>query len=665
MPKSAPPSRPSSPARALEPAAWFFIGALALLAFGLLIQPLGDPDVFIHLRDGRHWIESHFRVANDPFSYTASEKPFDRIEAWFRIGLYSAWTLAGYDGLIVGKALLMTAALGLLGILIYRRWRNLGATAVLLGLAALAPMSRLFPERPYIFTYLFLPLVLLILEAEDAAPSSPAPHRPWLLWSLPLLVIPWVNLHPGFMVLFVFLGARLLSDGLAYLRKRGPEVRSRLLRLSAVTGLCLLAGALNPLGFSIYRYVVEHLGSREFMTFITEWKPPTVGGEPVFFILLGLAWAAQAANWRRTKLTDLLPLAVFSYMAATAYRNIPLFVIAALPPLAGHANDLRARWFPRAQIPVSRRRLGLWAGGAAALALLGIAAASGWAFRPGLLPAFYPEAGLRWLEEQRFQGRLLTHDIWGGYTGWQTHGRVKVFMDGRLPTFGEALYRDYRKMIWGDETECRPLLARYQIEGVLVSPKNDIGLFRQLWMSGEWSLVYWDDVCLLYVRRQGANEDLASRAGYYAVDPKHTPYFDLKHPDEALLELRRAAAAAPASFLPHFLEGDLLLRLKRFDESRSALERSLRLSPGHAASCFDLGLLAQQVNRPEEAEHCLRRVIRLRNDQALYALACYHLGALLSATPLRRTEALRWAREAVRALPEWEQGKQLLNRLEQ
>ena len=65
------------------------------------------------------------QVGNDPFTYTASEKPFDQIEPLFRIGIYELWRVGGYDLLILTKALLMTLTFLSLGLLMFRRWPRL------------------------------------------------------------------------------------------------------------------------------------------------------------------------------------------------------------------------------------------------------------------------------------------------------------------------------------------------------------------------------------------------------------------------------------------------------------------------------------------------------------------------------------------------------------
>ncbi len=647
-----------------DPAAAAFLAACLLLACGLLVQPVADPDVFIHLRDGRYLVEHGFQVDREPFSYTAPDQPFETVEWLFRTCAYGVWRVGGLNLLVLLKSLALTAALFLLGRLLYRRWPNYGGVAVLLALGALAPMARFFPERPYVVTYLLLPLVLLWLEDLRTAPPGreAAAHR--RLWLLPLLVVPWANLHPGFLVVFGFLGAQGAEDAwLAWRRQDAASVR-RLRTLVAVSLAAVAAGMINPMGFGLYTFSFEMMGSREFMRYILEWAPPRPASEPVFFGLLALSWLALAVNRRRARLADLLVLAVFSYMGVSSYRNIPLFVIAALPGLAGNLADLRRAWLPKASFPAVWRTRALGGGALLALLLLAAAGATGWAVRGGMLPGFYPEGGLRWLSAQPFRGRLLTHDIWGGYTGWATQGTFKVFMDGRLPTFGERLYADYRKMIWGDPQECLPLLDRYRIEGVLVSPKNDLRLFQRLWESGAWSLVYWDDVCLFYARRQGENADWSAPLSYHDVEPKRTPYFNPDGMERALVEVRRAQAAAPWSFLPYYFLGDLQMRLGRLAEARADLTRAIRIAPRHAASHLALGLLCLQERKPAEAEAEFRTVLRINDDRTLAGVASFHLSTVLAADPLRRKEAVRWADRAVQLLPDWDQARQLIKSLE-
>jgi len=582
---SAPPT--AAAGNSAGPPAWavyLFVGCLVVLAFGVLVIPLGDPDVYIHLRDGRYWVESGLHVDKDPFTFTASDKPIEKQEWLFRVLLYGLWKIGGYNSLIAFKAAVMTTAFFLLGLLVYHRWPNLGVVGLFAAVALVTPDVMFYGERPYIFTYCLLPLAYLLLHAYQQAPLAEEAAAGKKLWWIPALTVPWANLHPGFLIVLVFLGVFWLENAVATLGARNPLAQRRVWRLGAIGVATFLAGAVNPSGFAIYGFVLNITSSKIHMMTVKEWLPPTFGYYYSFFLILGVAWAAQLLAWsRKTRLADVLLLAGFSYLAVRSRRNIPLFLIAVLPPLAGNLRCLWEKWFPGKHLSLRQRRNGLLLGGAVALAFLAwLAATSGWVLRWGQLPNRYPSNGLAWLESHHFQGRLLTPFAWGGYVGWMTRGRVKVFMDGRLPLFGVKTYLDFHKITFGDPKECLALLDRYQVQGILETPDSNINLFIRLSESPDWALVYWDHVSQFYVRCDGPNRELCERYAYRAVAPwKPAEYIlDMHHPELALRELRRAEREAPHSYQPFHLEGVLLLEIQGpAEETRRALQKSVELDP--------------------------------------------------------------------------------------
>jgi tetratricopeptide (TPR) repeat protein len=654
-------SRPPSQAQAWSWPSRLFVASLLVLAFGLLLQPLGDPDVYIHLRDGRYWVQNHLKPGPEPFAYTVPDKQIEKVEVLFRIGIYLAYRLGGYPLLIVAKALAMTAALWLLGWLVYRRWPNLGVVALLLAAAVVAPMSRIMPERPYVVTYLLLPWVMLVVERFR---SEESPCSRLALWLLPLAVIPWVNLHPGFVVLFGFVGSHLLEEALALWQAPTPAVKRRFLHLAAVLAAALLAGAVNPLGFGIYRFVLDTTASQDFMRYLTEWAPPRWSEQPLFFVLFGVTWLAQILAFRQARLADLLPLLAFSVLALKSYRNLPLFFFAALPPLAASLRWLVGRVPWRMALTAFRQRLALLAGTGLVVVVLTFTAITGYSFRLGLIPNLYPTQGLPWLLKHPLNGRVLAHDIWGGYIGWISEGGLQVFIDGRFPLFGEKLYADYRKMIWGDPQDCLALLDRYGIQGLLVSPKNEIRMFQQIWKSGQWILVYWDDDCLIYARSSQGNLPVILSFGYVAIDPKKNPFFHPSKPDLALAEAQRAAAIAPQALLPQFLIGQLQLQLGRPDQARLAFNQVLKRAPRHAGAWFQLGMMAREDKKLEEAERLLRRAYRCELTPAWQGRISYFLADTLRADPQHAGQALGWARRSRALLPGWEPAATLVKELE-
>lgn len=657
-------SRWSSRPKSLRWPTRIFLISLGLLAFGILLHPLVDPDVYIHLRDGRHWVESGLQVGNEPFAYTAQEKPLEKAEWLFRVGIYSLWRLGGYSLVTIVKALIMTLALFFYGSLIFRRWPNLGIVGIWLGLSVLAVWTRVFPERPLVFTYCFLPLTLLLLENYRNAAAAPLKSRERTLMWIPPLVMLWANLHPGFVVLFAFIGATALDFLWDYYRTRNP-LRLRQAGTMALLGAAsALAGACTPQGFALYSFVLQATGNSEFMRSIVEWMPPEFHRKPVFFLLLGAVWLIQLLAWRRSRLSDFILLAVFSVMALQSRRHISLFLIAAMPAFAAHVKALAAEWFPGQTAALSLRRASLMAGSVLSLGLLIFLTTVGYAFRLGHFEDYHPAQGLVWLQTHAAQGRMFAPLHWGGYIGWMTQGKRQVFMDGRLPTFAGEIYRDYGRIIYGDPQHCLATLEKHGIEILLLSTKTYFSLFQELDKSGQWVLVYWDHVSQIYIRRSGVNQALATQWAYQALDPNATPYFNPRQPAQAMAELERAARAAPHSYLPLFFQGDLLLQSGQPGAAEKLLRQVMAMKPKHIHTLFDLAWITFQTDRLSESEKFLRQALRYQPDKDFQAKS-YHLLALVARqNPARRQEALRFARYALARRPDWPAVQQLIQSLE-
>ncbi|MEW6516520.1 MAG: tetratricopeptide repeat protein [candidate division FCPU426 bacterium] len=598
----------------------FFLACALLLSFGLQVHPLADPDIYMHMRDGRYWVETGFQFGAEPFVYTVADKPMDKIEVLFSVGLYGLWHLGGFRALILAKALIMTAVFFLLGLILYRRWPNLAVAAgAAMGIQLLPTLLFFFRERPYLFTYLFLVLAMFLLERFRQAPRAPLGRSLLRLWWLPAITLVWANLHPGFIVLFVLLGAHVAEEAVTLVRSdRDDGARVCFQALGLAAAAAFLAGALNPLGFGVYTYVFQHVGSEAFAAFISEWNPPTFAKHGDFFVLLTLVWLGQLAGWRRWRVSDLLPLAVFSYLAVQSYRHIPLFILAALPPTVSQARN----WLQA----VTRRQpwpaLPAWswlAGGALALLLLTGTAALGRAGHLSELPDYYPVAGVAWIQQEPSSGRWFTPMAWSGYLGWETHGQKQVFIDGRLMMFGGKVFEDYIQISTGEPKLCQALLDQYDVQGILsytddpTGHENHLKLFSRLEESGQWALVYWDHICHIYVRRGGPNQALIDRFEYRAVTPwKPLPYcFTLSDMDATLKEIRHAQETTPASYLPWFFEGQIALNRNQNEEAVRAFQLALKLEPGLYTAYYNLGMIALRTGDSAGAEAMLRKSLSL------------------------------------------------------
>ena len=113
--------------------------------------------------------------------------------------------------------------------------------------------------RPHLLTWLLVAFFCWVIERARVN-SNGAP-----LLALPLLMVPWVNLHPGFLTGVLILtvrGAAEHVEGLLGLTQEGHVVHAQWSRWFSLTALaCLAATLVNPYGIELHKHIVEYLFS--------------------------------------------------------------------------------------------------------------------------------------------------------------------------------------------------------------------------------------------------------------------------------------------------------------------------------------------------------------------------------------------------------------------
>ena len=199
--------------------------------------------------------------------------------------------------------------------------------------------------RPQMFSFLFASIYVAVLGnyARDEKSRS-------LWWLVPLMVV-WVNMHAGFafgLALIMLTIAGLTLEGILSRAESLAVIWRR--RASLVLGgmLCGVAILLNPHGARMYLYPFETLRSHAMMKYIEEWLSPNFQ-ELMFQPLLLMIFAtfsALALSSKRLRLLDLVLLLATTAGALRSARNIPFFVLVAMPLLVEHSwNWITAqRW---------------------------------------------------------------------------------------------------------------------------------------------------------------------------------------------------------------------------------------------------------------------------------------------------------------------------------
>jgi hypothetical protein len=221
---------------------------------------------------------------------------------------------------------------------------------VVLGFAA--PLSMAVQDtRPQALALpLFAYMLLTLWEYRRTANEASAR---WGVWSLPLVVLLWANLHGSFVVGLALVWLVVAGETGKLVTRQVPALTWPALRRLVGVGLVSVAATLlNPEGWRLYVYVAgltRHAGVRNL---IEEWAPPTLNEwwGVAFFIGVAVLAAAFIYSPQKPDPTDLVVTAAFAALALQMSRSVIWFAMVGAVVLG---RQLRGSLHDR---PKSRRR---------------------------------------------------------------------------------------------------------------------------------------------------------------------------------------------------------------------------------------------------------------------------------------------------------------------
>jgi hypothetical protein len=382
------------------------------LAFLLGSFAARNPDLWLHLADGRQIVAGGYRFGGDPFTYTCAETRWINPAWLWDVTHYGLLTAGGGEDraggavLVIFKALLVTL---LAGVLIATRRRDLGlwAPAGCTALAVLVMSPRLLLQ-PAVVSFLFLALTVYLLQRARAAGDSAAAR--WFRWThgrawvlLPPLFALWANLDEWFwlgpITVFLYLGGEALQCYATPGQSAEGTPRPRDLATLAVVGLVGLAACvLNPYGPGIYTTLPsevaifgmdesvrgdvafkgyasfrpfsdlldllqnghsDHLGRANAYGNIAGWS---------YFVLLVLGVTSFVLNLEGWTWWRALLWVAFAALSVFQARAIPFFVVVAGPVTALNLQDFAVRRF--GAVPRTDASWPIWLLGGRVLTLL-------------------------------------------------------------------------------------------------------------------------------------------------------------------------------------------------------------------------------------------------------------------------------------------------------
>jgi hypothetical protein len=466
------------------------LGSVLVTSLALFVRPVTDPDFWLHAATGR-WIVEHARLpAHDLFTYTVPDHRWVNHEYLSEVLMWILQARFGLAGVSVAWGLLTWLGLVLVLAACRPRTRPYVVTGVALALAALAG-APIWGARPQMVTFTLLALELLWLRR-----ALDDEHSRAILW-LPAVMVLWSNLHGGWPLALVFLGAAAAAEAV-----RRPARATVLRRLALVASLSVVAVGINPNGLAIYAYPFQTLLSGAQQNLIAEWASPDFHLASLrAFELMALLLVAGLALSRPTVFDVLVALAGLA-LALESVRNVAIFVAAATPVLVAAWSDVWSRAPVRWPRPAPPR----WAPAVGALALLAVTAvvalrvAGDLAQQPALSAQEVPVGAADWLAAHPGTGtRMFNEYAWSGYLAdrfpSQPDRRVYVLSEGVL--MGDAQLLRYHEVAtlgpgW------RRIIDRDRVDYVVFDRGS--ALDGALAAEPGWRLAYRDATAVIYVR---------------------------------------------------------------------------------------------------------------------------------------------------------------------
>jgi Tfp pilus assembly protein PilF len=611
--------------------------ALAILAvayaFLACLRTVNDFDSGWQLATGRYLLQHHTIPTADVLSYTTQGARW-LYPPFAGALLYAVFSVSGYAGLSW-----FCAFCGLLlAVYLIRRFKeSVGVTSALLILAVPSLAYRITPRADLFTTLLFAVLLTELWRFHLGEHIR--------LWLVLVIMVLWVNLHPGFIAGLGVIAAYLLIDAL---QLPFAELRCAAKQRLAKSWPWLAGGALatlaNPFGPAVYGQALVLAGAQNVSAqaapahFVGELSAAPLSWyalrqmfalrdpDSSFWWLLVLALVCVVLAVRKREFGAALVLAVSAFAALQKLRYQGLFSIVIIVIGSTLLADLFVELRERAK---SRRTPLAWAGVVVAIVLCAVAFVRGADLasnRTYIVTSststfgtgeswWFPERAAAFIEREQLPGNIFQPYNLGGFTALRLGPNYLNYSDGRGVS-GAMLDEEQALLSQSpDSPTWRQIAEKRDINVVLLSIARFGGLgnfdLNAYCKSSEWRPVYMDEVSLVLLRRTPQNQPWLSR-------------LELNCEKLSLDPPAQASRADRYNFFANY--GAVLYALARDNEAESAFKKALELEPADPNVHLYLTQLYQQQQRLSDAEREYREALSRRES----AVAWYALGRMLA-----------------------------------
>lgn len=615
------------------------------------LGPIVDPDFPFHLKTGEYIYQHREIPKDDPFSFygegiITDRERFTLSQYWIsQVIFYKLYSLIGPPGIIILRAMVFSIFIFLLWFAI----RNRGLYSSLIITSLITIMFQTFKtDRPQIFSFLFMLILILLIERSRRKSDSAMP-----LFLIPPLMLLWANMHAGFVFGIAVILIYTLSETSKFLINKSNfigqslEKKSALIFFSAIL-LAVLFSYINPITNTqllitlsshtdaswIYKVNREYISPIKEMSVHFGVRTSAVA----FFVLFGFISIVFAFNTIRTKSIDITAFALFIFSSAAAFtsvRYIPFFVAITLPLSRNYRffEDTDADFLKK-----SRKSSITFA-----LFLIFFIVAIGFGLRDRNYilklgqPANYPEGAANFLLANHIEANMFNQHNKGSYFIWRLYPYYKVFNDSRFISLEAVIdtdvinytLEDYKQPLnvgiantlsdmvpeelgrikisstdfpskqRGNKPLWKKLLDEYKIDLIVHEACSDFTkelypLTLRLLKDDNWILIYMDGTIQIFVR----NREKYSKIIEQLRLPKEFIY------DEIILETMPLVSKKVTISTPYSSLAFALMMKGKDENAKKMIDAALELDKNDIVAHFCnayLVLKQKSLNKPAQA----------------------------------------------------------------
>ncbi|MDX8405475.1 MAG: hypothetical protein R8K50_04915 [Mariprofundus sp.] len=475
---------------------------LFLILFLILLVKINllDPDYFWHLKTGEQILLNGALPKADIFSHTNFNHPWILHEWLFQVLLFTVYTLLGAFGIKV-----MTAFLAMISLYVtYLTVNRVNHRPVFSALLILAFIVTIYPfisPRPQLISFLFFSLTLFLLIQFKYL------KRTRYLFSLPAVMILWVNMHGGYVIGIALLVLFCSCEFISYWQsdRLDKSYRKQLSTLAIITLITALGSSVNPYFIAHWLYPFTVLSMEASRSYISEWQSPDfhlISFQYTLFLIL-LFFVISAYRQTKPDLTEIIVPLFFIAAGFITSRQMPFAILTIIPFMgiafakgtaasisASAAGMMYRKHRSRSRQLGNSEHLLNWT-------ITLIVATGLFLAYPTLeqqqqqnRDKMIPVQATDFILKTGLTGHMFNTYRFGGYLIYRLYPEQRVFIDGRADMYGDDFFQQYIKINSG-QADWEKLFNKYAIDYVIC--ERDAAIRQLLILRSDFRLVYDDD----------------------------------------------------------------------------------------------------------------------------------------------------------------------------